>query len=139
MQLHELHSTYKRASRKRVGRGGAHGKTSGRGQKGQKARAGHRIRPAERDLLQRFPKLRGIKHPRLTNAPAVVSLHDLEKRFKGTEVTRDALTTQGFMVRPTDPVKVLGGGKLVRALTVKGVPVSASAKKAIEAAGGKVE
>ncbi|MDP3975119.1 MAG: 50S ribosomal protein L15 [Candidatus Jorgensenbacteria bacterium] len=139
MQLHELRSTYKRASRKRVGRGGAHGKTSGRGEKGQKARAGHRIRPAERDLLQRLPKLRGIKHPRLTPAAAIVTLLDLEKRFKGTEVTRDALTTQGFMVRPTDPVKVLGGGKLIRALRVVNVPVSESAKKAILAAGGTVE
>lgn len=128
----------KRQKTKRVGRSGARGKTSGRGEKGQGARAGHRIRPAERDLIQRLPKLRGIKHPRLSARAKVVTLADLETRFNGSEVTRIALAAQGFIVRTRDKVKILGGGKIVKALTVKGVPVSESAKKAIEAAGGTV-
>lgn len=60
MQLHQLQPLYKLKDKKRIGRGGKRGTYSGRGQKGQKARAGHKIRPALRDLIQRLPKLRGI-------------------------------------------------------------------------------
>jgi large subunit ribosomal protein L15 len=62
MQLHELKPFHPNKKQRRVGRGGKRGTTSGRGTKGQKARAGHRIRPAERDLIQRLPKLRGFKN-----------------------------------------------------------------------------
>lgn len=128
----------RRQSEKRVGRGGKRGKTSGRGEKGQGARAGHRIRPAERDLIQRLPKLRGIKHSRLSVRAAVVSLGDLN-RVKGSEVTPATLVASGLIQHGKDKVKILGGGSITRALTVKGVLVSESVKKAIEAAGGKVE
>ncbi|MFH0806408.1 MAG: 50S ribosomal protein L15 [Candidatus Brennerbacteria bacterium] len=138
MQLHELAPLLRRQKEKRVGRGGKRGKTSGRGEKGQGARAGHRIRPAERDLIQRLPKLRGIKHSRLSLRAVVVTLENIE-RMKGNDVTPAALAAQGFIMHAKDKVKILGGGKMTRAVTVKGVPVSASAKKAIEAAGGKVE
>lgn len=60
MQLHELQSLHPNKKEKRVGRGGKRGTYSGRGVKGQSSRAGHRIRPAERDLIQRMPKLRGF-------------------------------------------------------------------------------
>ncbi len=60
MQLHQLKPTHPLSSSKRVGRGGKRGTFSGRGTKGQHARAGHRIRPAERDFIQRLPKLRGV-------------------------------------------------------------------------------
>ncbi len=128
----------RRQKEKRVGRGGKRGKTAGRGEKGQGARSGHRIRPAERDLIQRLPKLRGIKHPRLSLRATAISLGDLV-RVKGNEVTRAALVESGFIMHAKDKVKILGGGSISRALTVKGIPVSESAKKAIEAAGGKVE
>ncbi len=62
MQLHELKPNYSNKKGKRVGRGGKRGTTSGHGTKGQKSRAGHRIRPAERDLIQRLPKLRGFRN-----------------------------------------------------------------------------
>jgi large subunit ribosomal protein L15 len=61
MQLHLLKISHPKLEKKRIGRGGKRGKTSGRGQKGQKSRSGHKIRPAERDFIQRLPKLRG-KH-----------------------------------------------------------------------------
>ncbi|MFH1188555.1 MAG: hypothetical protein V1652_01780 [bacterium] len=60
MQLHELQSLHCNKKEKRVGRGGKRGTYSGRGVKGQSSRAGHRIRPAERDLIQSMPKLRGF-------------------------------------------------------------------------------
>lgn len=59
MQLHELQPLNSSKKSKRIGRGGRRGIFSGRGVKGQKSRAGHRIRPAERDLIQHLPKLRG--------------------------------------------------------------------------------
>ncbi|OIO49751.1 MAG: hypothetical protein AUJ39_00315 [Parcubacteria group bacterium CG1_02_42_13] len=62
MQLHELAPIHINKGKKRIGRGGKRGTYSGRGTKGQKARAGHRIRPAERDLIQRLPKLRGFNN-----------------------------------------------------------------------------
>lgn len=60
MQLHQLKPDHSGMSKKRVGRGGKRGTFSGKGTKGQHARAGHRIRPAERDFIQRLPKLRGV-------------------------------------------------------------------------------
>ena len=70
MQLHEL-QPFHRLKRKapRVGRGGKRGTTSGKGTKGQKARAGHRIRPAERDLIIRIPKLRGFAQRKIVRRP----------------------------------------------------------------------
>jgi len=62
MQLHEIQPIHKNKSKKRVGRGGKRGTYSGRGLKGQKSRAGRKIRPAIRDLMQRTPKLRGVKN-----------------------------------------------------------------------------
>jgi len=61
MQLHELQPEHYNKDKKRIARGGKRGRTAGRGQKGQKSRAGRKIRPAVRDLVQRTPKLRG-KH-----------------------------------------------------------------------------
>jgi len=60
MQLHQLQANHPNLAKKRIGRGGKRGTTSGRGTKGQHSRAGRRIRPAERDFIQRLPKLRGI-------------------------------------------------------------------------------
>lgn len=62
MQLHEIQPVHENKSKKRIGRGGKRGTYSGRGMKGQKARAGRKIRPAIRDLMQRTPKLRGVKN-----------------------------------------------------------------------------
>jgi len=62
MQLHELNPEHKNKTKKRIGRGGKRGTYSGRGMKGQNARAGRKLRPAIRDLIQQLPKLRGSKN-----------------------------------------------------------------------------
>jgi len=62
MQLHELQPDHKSKTKKRIGRGGKRGTFSGKGVKGQKSRAGRKIRPATRDLIQQIPKLRGAKN-----------------------------------------------------------------------------
>lgn len=137
MQFHNLSSTVRRKKQKRVGRGGKRGTYSGRGQKGQRARAGHRIRPASRDLIQRIPKLRGAKHSRLTERAMAINVGDLA-RVGVSEITMAVLRAEGFIRKSKGRVKILGGGDVKRALTLKGIPVSASAKKKIEAAGGKI-
>lgn len=78
MQLHQLSSPSRKYPTARVGRGGKRGKTAGKGTKGQKARAGHRIRPAERDLIQRLPKRRGYAN-KPAEKPEIVHISALEK------------------------------------------------------------
>lgn len=140
MQLHELRN--KKKNKKRIARGGAHGKTSGRGTKGQKSRAGHRIRPAERDLIKKIPKLRGYRFKSIGAKYAVVNLFAMNAAFaSGDAVTPESLYAHGLIEKKgnTFPlVKVLGGGVLEKKLTVDRCFVSASAKEKIEKAGGAV-
>jgi len=126
MQIFE-NSKQKNKKGKRIGRGGKRGTSSGRGTKGQKSRAGHRIRPAERDLLIRIPKLRGYRNKPIKNKPEVLNVGDLE-----------ILHASVFTRRNLGNVKILGMGELKRSVTIKGLPVSQSAKEKIEKAGGKV-
>ena len=146
MQLHELKRRTENKKPKRVGRGGGRGKTSGRGTKGQKARAGHSIMPAIREQLKKLPKLRGRGVGGLIsiqNKPHVVNLASIEKAFStGTTVNAKTLVEQG-LVRTRkgikNPViKILGDGEVTKKFIVSGCTVSASAKSKIEAAGGSV-
>jgi large subunit ribosomal protein L15 len=143
MQLHHLSGSHKR--QKRVGRGGKRGTTSGRGQKGQRSRSGRRIRPAERDLLIRIPKLRGFRNKPLTERAQVFELGHLAEALHartGKEkfvVTVDTLREAGLVSRRhRGPVKVLSGGDISYAVELRGVSVSAAAKAKIEKAGGTV-
>lgn len=148
MQLHELKPTAPRKTAKRIGRGGKRGKTSGRGHKGQKARAGNSTRPEIREHIKKLPKLRGhgINRAQTVNAekvrPVVVNVAALEAGFEaGATVTPKTMVAAGVLetVRRKAPaVKILGNGELTKKLSVEGCQVSASAKTKIEAAGGSV-
>jgi len=129
--------------RKRVGRGdgSGHGKTSGRGHKGQGARSGGNTKPGfeggQMPLQRRLPK-RGFRNPFKIKV-SVVNLEQLEAFPSGSEVTPELLTQRG-LVRGNNPrVKVLGNGALSKSLTVKAHGFSGKAKEKIEACGGKVE
>ena len=140
MQIHNLTGEHKR--KKRVGRGGKRGTYSGRGGKGQTARAGHRIRPAIRDTIKQIPKRRGRHKHSFTSVrqkPFVVQLKQLEMSFRnGDTVDPKTLFARNFGARRRR-FKILGDGtKLTKKLTVKECAVSAGAKKAIEDAGGNV-
>ncbi len=135
-----------RHARKRVGRGhgSGHVKTSGRGQKGQKARTGSSI-PAyfeggQNRFSQRMPYLGGFKNP-FRKEYVIVNLDDLNRVFEaGATVNAEALADRG-LIRPRQAkglLKVLGDGTVDRALTVTAHKVSASARARIEAAGGSV-
>lgn len=123
----------------RVGRGGKRGTTSGRGTKGQKSRAGHRIRPAERDFIQRLPKLRGGGRESGREHALIVHTGLLEK-LPGAVVNREALRNHGLIPnRWRGPIKILCGGAITKPLGIQGLAVSGHARKMIEAAGGRIE
>jgi large subunit ribosomal protein L15 len=145
MQSNNLKRVHPNKKSKQVGRAGARGKTSGRGTKGQNARAGHKKRPEIRDFIKRIPKLRGrgknINTSIQTKAFAV-NLSTLNTVFKdGDTVSPKTLSDKGVVksfsgVLPK--VKVLGTGELSKKLSFESVQVSASAKSAIEKAGGSI-
>jgi large subunit ribosomal protein L15 len=135
-----------RKDRKRVGRGtgSGHGTYSGRGCKGQKARAGNnKVRPGfeggQLPLIKRLPRKRGFTNIFKTEY-CTVNVSELNAAFdSGAEVTREALITAGVIKATLSPIKILGEGEIDRPLTVKANKYSASAKAKIEAAGGKAE
>jgi large subunit ribosomal protein L15 len=137
MQLHDIKPKHPgKAKRTRVGRGGKRGTTSGKGTKGQKSRSGRRIRPAIRDLIQRLPKRRGYSNKPLESGNQVINLKDLEK-VTG-QVTLASLI-KAKIVKPGEKrVKILSNGEIKKAVEIKGISVSAEARKKIEAAGGKI-
>ncbi len=131
--------------RKRVGRGpgSTHGKTSGRGSKGQNARSGGRRHPrfegGQTPLFKRLPKF-GFSNERFRREYSIVNLLDLERVFdEGDVVDEQALIERGLVKRNHDGIKILGKGELTKALTVKAHKFSKSAKAAIEDVEGNVE
>jgi large subunit ribosomal protein L15 len=147
MQSNTLKATHSRVTSPRVGRGGSRGKTSGRGTKGQKARAGHKMRPEWRDTIKKLPKLRGhgknrSRTVRNITPYAPVNLALLESFFNaGDTVTLASLREKGIASSRggrITPVKILGAGTLTKKLSLSGLVVSESAKTAIEKAGGSV-
>jgi len=142
MKLNELKPNEgSRKVRNRVGRGtsSGNGKTSGRGQKGQKARGKVRLgfEGGQMPLYRRIPK-RGFTNINRKEY-AIVNLDSLNVFDEGTEVTTEVLLKAGVINKVLSGVKVLGDGQLSKKLTVKANKFSESAVKAIEAAGGKTE
>ena len=144
MKLHELQPAEgSRKTRNRVGRGSSsgNGKTSGRGQKGQKARSGGGTRlgfeGGQTPLFQTLPKRGFTNYNR--KEYAIVNLDTLNRFEEGTEVTPELLVESGVIKNEKSGVKVLAKGNVDHKLTVKAHKFSASAKEAIETAGGSVE
>ncbi|MBX6331074.1 MAG: 50S ribosomal protein L15 [Gemmatimonadaceae bacterium] len=134
-------------NRKRLGRGpgSGTGKTSGKGHKGIKARAGHHghggnkpgFEGGQMPLTRRLPK-RGFTNP-FRVEHQVVDLSDLNTLPEGTEVTPESLVAAGLIRKGKGPAKVLANGELTRPVIVRGVKTSASVREKIVAAGGRVE
>ena len=144
MKLNQLTATPGATKeRKRIGRGygAGTGKTAGKGHKGQKARAGHGMRPGfeggQMPMQRRIPK-RGFNN---IFAKEIVSINvgTLNKFEDGASVDAAALMEAGILKKECDGVKILSNGTLTKKLTVKANAFSAAAKVKIEAAGGKAE
>jgi large subunit ribosomal protein L15 len=144
MNLNDVHrAAQKHKRRKRVGRGigSGHGKTCGRGHKGQGARAGFSrhatFEGGQMPLVRRTPK-RGFNNPWALSV-AIVNVEDLEERFEnGDEVTFETLKAKSLAKGRFDVLKVLGSGELTKKLRVLAHRFSKSAQEKIEQAGGEV-
>jgi large subunit ribosomal protein L15 len=146
MQIHELKRIHKNKKSAQVGRGGTRGKTSGRGTKGQKARAGRKLRPEMRDIIKKLPKRRGRgKNSFLSiqEKPVVINLEVIEKHFSdGERITPSVLIKKEIveLYKGRQPrVKVLGNGEVSKKLHLSGFFVSAGTKAKVEKAGGSVK
>lgn len=148
MQTHQIKRNTPNRKSRQIGRGGARGKTSGRGTKGQKARAGHKIRPQMRDIIKKFPKRRGFGKKRARGTystrprPSAVNIALIEKHFENsTHITPVVLSEKKLVRRISGKipaVKIIGNATVTKKFTVSGCTFSLGAKEAIEKAGGKV-
>lgn len=148
MQLHQLQPKTLRKEAKRIGRGGKRGKTSGKGGKGQTARAGGRPRPEMRDIIKRLPKLRGHGQNRARtvneerNRPVIINVSAIETAFaNGETVSPQTLVAKHMLTAykgKMPVVKILGTGELTKKLTFSGCVYTASVRTKIEKAGGSI-
>lgn len=145
MKLHELEKNIGAThAKKRVGRGSGSGlgKTSGRGQKGQKARSGGSINPVfeggQLPLYRRLPK-RGFTNGKFRTRYAVINLSDLNRFEDGTVVTPALLKETGLIKNQLDGIKVLSNGKLDKKLTIQAHKFSTTALEKIKESGSKAE
>lgn len=143
MQFHNLKPKTKRKKGKRVGRGGKRGTYSGRGLEGQKSRAGRKMKPAIRDFIKRYPKLRGYRFGPKPRDYVVLNLDIIGKKFKEGEIVSPQTLLEKRIVRrikgKVPGVKILARGQLKKALSFKGCLFSQKAKEEIEKAGGKIK
>ncbi len=144
MKLENLEKTPEFKARKRVGRGpgSGMGKTSTRGENGQKSRSGVSIKPwfqgGQSPLYRRIPK-RGFNNKQFETKFAVINLADLNRFEDGTVVTPELLKEKGIIKKQLNGVKVLGNGELEKKITVKAHRFSSKAVTKIESKGGKAE
>jgi large subunit ribosomal protein L15 len=142
MQLDTLKRENPNKKAQQVGRGGTRGKTSGRGGKGQTARAGNKRRPQIRDIIKKLPKLRGYRFnsPSIKSTPVNVSSLNI---FEAGEIVTPASLFEKKLVRRVGGViphvKILAKGEITKKLSVTGCTVSVSARTKIEKAGGSVK
>jgi large subunit ribosomal protein L15 len=146
MQLNNIKRNKPNQKKRIVGRGGKHAKTSGRGTKGQNARAGHKKRPEIRDFIKRIPKLRGRGkniNTSIQSKAFAVTLDAINKAFKAGDVVSPSTLLQAKLVSRMSGVmpkiKVLASGKIDKKVSVEGLQVSKGAKDAIEKVGGSVK
>jgi len=140
MKLHNLPKHKKRVQT--IGRGGKRGTTAGRGTKGQRSRSGHRIRPAERDLIMRIPKRRGFRNKRKTEIVKVFNVGVISEKLKSyakagvpLEIDVTLLKTAGLLGKHfKGQVKILGEGKMTFPIIVKGIKISKGVQAQMEGA-----
>ena len=145
MKINDVHrGIAKYRKRKRIGRGpgSGHGKTAGRGHKGQQSRAGYSRHPifqgGAMPMVRRVPK-RGFNNTKFADVVAIINVSDLDELFDaGAEVTPETLREKSYLKQRYDVLKVLGNGKLNKKLKVSAHRFSRSAREQIEKAGGEV-
>jgi large subunit ribosomal protein L15 len=145
MQIHTLIPKTKNTKTMIVGRGGKRGKTSGRGGKGQTARAGNKRRPELRDFIKRIPKLRGRgvnSNKSISTFVVPVNLSDIEAKFQNGSIVNPKTLVEAGIVNTFNgkipSIKILATGEITKKLSFENCVISASAKAKIEKIGGSV-
>ncbi|MDD5738397.1 MAG: 50S ribosomal protein L15 [Candidatus Pacebacteria bacterium] len=142
MQINDLQPQHKNKDSKRIGRGGSKGTYCGKGIKGQKSRAGRKMQPFMREIIKRYPKIRGYRQELRTEGGLSVNLNTIEKIFgKGEKITPNVLVDKKIVRKiagKTPIVKILGNGEITKAFIFEGCLVSKVAKEKVEKAGGKI-
>lgn len=143
MQLHQLKPIHKKKRKKRIGRGGKRGTYSGKGIKGQRSRAGAKFQPAIRELIKKYPKLRGYRFKANSSGLAIINIEIIEKNFKENEkITPEALLNKRLIRRikgKVPEVKILGRGEVKKPLIIEDCRVSKQAREKIEKSGGSIK
>lgn len=144
MQINEIGApsgANRNTKRRGRGSGSGHGKTSCRGRKGAKKRSGRTTRPGfeggQMQFVRRIPK-RGFNAP-FRNIYQIVNVEALNRFKENSTIGPAELKSAGLVGSTQDPIKILGGGELKKAITVKAHKISESAKKKFESAGAKFE
>ncbi len=141
MQLHNIQPIHHKKGKKRIGRGGKRGTYSGKGIKGQKSRAGRKMQPIMREVIKRFPKLRGYRHILKAQNMVAIGFDSLGKFQTGEKITPQSLIEKRIIRNikgKTPQVKILAKGKLTKKLVIEDCQLSAKAKAMVEKAGGSV-
>jgi len=141
--MHQIQPKRILKSRKRIGRGGKKGTYSGRGMKGQKSRAGGKKQPIIRELIKRYPKLRGYRFRSTKRKPFIVNLNVLESKFdSGSKINPEILLGKKIVHRikgRVPKVKILGNGETKKSFIIENCLVSKKAKEIIEKNKGSVK
>ena len=141
MQLHQIKPIHKPKKKKRLGQGDKFA-GKGRGSRGQKARAGRKLKPIIRELIKRYPKLRGYKFKGRKKKLAVINLGILEKKFKSSDKVNPQTLLDLKLISKIKgkipEVKILGRGEITKPLTIEDCLLSKQAKEKIEKTGGTI-
>jgi large subunit ribosomal protein L15 len=142
MELHTLKREHPNKKARLVGRGGTRGKTSGRGGKGQTARAGNKRRPEMRDIIKKIPKLRGYRFHSASTKPTPVNVGSLNI-FKAGEIVNPKSLFEKNLIRNVGGklpvVKILGTGEITVKVTIENCIISGTARAKVEKAGGSIK
>lgn len=143
MQIHQIKPKTKNKTSRRVGRGGKRGTYSGKGMKGQKSRAGRKMRPQLRDTIKKLPKKRGYRFKVIGEKALVVNLDILEKKFNNGDIVTPAILAEKGIIKERKgkipAVKILGTGEILKKLSVSNCLFSESAAEKIKKAGGEIK
>lgn len=143
MLISDLKPNKSLKTRRRSGRGGTKGSYSGRGMKGQKSRAGRKMMPIVREIIKRYPKLKGYKTKNIFKYVSVVNVGVLDNKFESGETVSSKTLAEKGLTRKikgrASDVKILGSGELKKKLNFENCSVSEPAKQKIEKAGGTIK
>jgi len=143
MENHNLKPKHKSKKKKRVGRGGKRGTYSGRGMKGQKSRAGRKMQPMIRELIKKYPKLRGYRARTREKKVVGINIAILDEKFKGGEIINPQVLIEKKIIKRIKGkiplVKILGRGKIKKKLIIENCQVSKAVKEKIKQAEGIIK